>query len=133
MRNPTFIELHSSSVKKTYTDFNELKIFFPFFPLQLEDDFTDKTSDDEEDFEEEEPSVDEDEDEEERFLPGDPEDEISTATRAKQLAEHLKTKARKFLRDLGRILAISLLALAGMIQFTILPSQGSKTFHNKKY
>uniref|UniRef100_A0A3Q0SK86 Piezo type mechanosensitive ion channel component 1 (Er blood group) n=1 Tax=Amphilophus citrinellus TaxID=61819 RepID=A0A3Q0SK86_AMPCI len=53
------------------------------------------------------------EDEEERSLPGDA-DEVSTVTRAKQLAEQLKATARKILRDLGRILAISLLALAGI-------------------
>ncbi|KAM9345094.1 piezo-type mechanosensitive ion channel component 1 [Symphorus nematophorus] len=80
----------------------------------LEDDPTDNTTDDEaeEDGEEEEASG--DEDEEERSLPGDPEEEVSTATRAKQLAERLKATARKVLRDLGRILAIGLLALAGI-------------------
>ncbi|XP_071337705.1 piezo-type mechanosensitive ion channel component 1 isoform X3 [Trachinotus anak] len=78
----------------------------------LEDDPTDKTTDDEEDDEEDEqPSG--DDDDEEKSLPGDPE-EVSTATRAKQLAERLKATARKVLRDLGRILAISLLALAGI-------------------
>ena len=54
-----------------------------------------------------------DEDEEERSSPGDPDEEVSTATKAKQLAERLKATARRALRDLGRILAISLLALAG--------------------
>uniref|UniRef100_A0A3B4YJT9 Piezo type mechanosensitive ion channel component 1 (Er blood group) n=1 Tax=Seriola lalandi dorsalis TaxID=1841481 RepID=A0A3B4YJT9_SERLL len=54
------------------------------------------------------------EDDEERSLPCDPDEEVSTATRAKQLAERLKATARKVLRDLGRILAISLLALAGI-------------------
>uniref|UniRef100_A0A8C2ZBP9 Piezo type mechanosensitive ion channel component 1 (Er blood group) n=1 Tax=Cyclopterus lumpus TaxID=8103 RepID=A0A8C2ZBP9_CYCLU len=43
-----------------------------------------------------------------------PDEEVSTATRAKQLAERLKSKARKVLRDLGKILAIGLLALAGI-------------------
>lgn len=38
---------------------------------------------------------------------------VSPATRAKLLAVRLKQAARKILRDLGRILAISLLALAG--------------------
>nr|XP_046257127.1 piezo-type mechanosensitive ion channel component 1 isoform X2 [Scatophagus argus] len=78
----------------------------------LEDDPADETTDDEEHSEEEEASGDEDEGE--RSLPGDPEEEVSTATRAKQLAERLKATARKVLRDLGRILAISLLALAGI-------------------
>lgn len=64
-----------------------------------------------------------DEDEEERSLPGDPEEDVSTASRAKQLAERLKATAWKVLRDLGRILAISLLALAGKICLMILPSQ----------
>uniref|UniRef100_A0A671WIF6 Piezo type mechanosensitive ion channel component 1 (Er blood group) n=1 Tax=Sparus aurata TaxID=8175 RepID=A0A671WIF6_SPAAU len=67
---------------------------------------------------EEEASVDEDEDEdedeEERSLPRDPKEEVSTATRAKLLAERLKATALKGLRDLGRILAIGLLALAGI-------------------
>uniref|UniRef100_A0A3P9CR04 Piezo type mechanosensitive ion channel component 1 (Er blood group) n=1 Tax=Maylandia zebra TaxID=106582 RepID=A0A3P9CR04_9CICH len=53
------------------------------------------------------------EDEEERSLAGDA-DEVSTVTRAKQLAEQLKATAQKVLRDLGRILAISLLGLAGI-------------------
>uniref|UniRef100_A0A673C536 Piezo-type mechanosensitive ion channel component 1 n=1 Tax=Sphaeramia orbicularis TaxID=375764 RepID=A0A673C536_9TELE len=53
-------------------------------------------------------------DEEERSSPGDIDEEVSTATRAKQLAERLKVTARKALRDLGRILAIGLLALAGI-------------------
>uniref|UniRef100_UPI0037E95548 piezo-type mechanosensitive ion channel component 1 isoform X2 n=1 Tax=Semicossyphus pulcher TaxID=241346 RepID=UPI0037E95548 len=82
----------------------------------LEDDATDKTTDDEGD-EEKEEEVEEasgNEDEEERSLPGDPDEEVSTVTRAKQLAERLKATARKALRDLGRILAISLLALAGI-------------------
>jgi len=47
-------------------------------------------------------------------LQGDP-DEVSTATKAKQLAERLKVTARKVLGDLGRISAISLLGLAGKI------------------
>ncbi|XP_042289205.1 piezo-type mechanosensitive ion channel component 1 isoform X1 [Thunnus maccoyii] len=76
----------------------------------LEDDPADKTADDEEE------EASEDEDEEERSSPGDPDEEVSTATRAKQLAERLKATARKALRDLGRILAISLLALAGITQ-----------------
>ncbi|XP_070696812.1 piezo-type mechanosensitive ion channel component 1 [Pempheris klunzingeri] len=80
----------------------------------LEDYLADKTTDDEEEDEEEEASGDGDEDEDERSLPGDPDEEASTVTRAKQLAERLKTTACKVLRDLGRILAISLLALAGI-------------------
>ncbi|XP_038593397.1 piezo-type mechanosensitive ion channel component 1-like [Micropterus salmoides] len=81
----------------------------------LEGDPTDKTTDDEEEEEEEEEEeVSGDEDEEERSLTGEPDEEVSTATRAKQLAERLKATARKVLRDLGRILAVSLLALAGI-------------------
>lgn len=59
-----------------------------------------------------------DDEEEERSLPEDPEEAVSTATRAKQLAERLKAAARKVLRDLGRILAISLLAFAGESRVT---------------
>uniref|UniRef100_A0A671WPM8 Piezo type mechanosensitive ion channel component 1 (Er blood group) n=1 Tax=Sparus aurata TaxID=8175 RepID=A0A671WPM8_SPAAU len=85
----------------------------------LQDYLTDKTTDEEVEEEEEEASVDEDEDEdedeEERSLPRDPKEEVSTATRAKLLAERLKATALKGLRDLGRILAIGLLALAGRI------------------
>lgn len=66
-----------------------------------------------------------DEDEEERSLTGDHEEDVSTASRAKQLAERLKATAWKVLRDLGRISAISLLALAGKICLIILPSQVS--------
>ncbi|XP_053292137.1 piezo-type mechanosensitive ion channel component 1 isoform X1 [Pleuronectes platessa] len=96
----------------------------------LEDDSTDKTPDgdhddddddvdddekEEEEEEEEETSGDEDdEDDEGRSLPGYPDEEVSTATRAKQMAERLKVIVQKILRDLGRILAISLLALAGI-------------------
>ncbi|XP_029926105.1 piezo-type mechanosensitive ion channel component 1 isoform X2 [Myripristis murdjan] len=79
----------------------------------LEDEPTDG-QDEEEEEEENEEEESEDEDEEGRTSPNDPSEEISTATRAKQLAEHLKVKARKVLRDLGRILAISLLAVAGI-------------------
>ncbi|XP_039639627.1 piezo-type mechanosensitive ion channel component 1 isoform X3 [Perca fluviatilis] len=82
----------------------------------LEDDPTERNTDHEEEEtsgDEEVEKEDEDE-EEERSLPGDPDEEVSTATRAKQLADRLKAKARKVLRDLGRILAISLLALAGI-------------------
>nr|XP_043872731.1 piezo-type mechanosensitive ion channel component 1 [Solea senegalensis] len=88
----------------------------------LDNDSTDKLSDDDEDDdddEEEEVAVEEetsgDEEDEERSLPGDPdEEEVSTATRAKQMAERLKAMVRKVLRDLGRIVAIILLALAGI-------------------
>ncbi|XP_028278415.1 piezo-type mechanosensitive ion channel component 1 isoform X2 [Parambassis ranga] len=69
--------------------------------------------DDEENEEEEEATGDEDE-EEERSLPGDPDEEVSTATKAKLLAERMKATVRKVLRDLGRIVAICLLALAGI-------------------
>ncbi|XP_026164380.1 piezo-type mechanosensitive ion channel component 1 isoform X2 [Mastacembelus armatus] len=71
----------------------------------------DENDDDQEDDEEEEASGDEDE---ERKLTCDPDEEASTATRAKQLAERLKATVQKVLWDLGRILAISLLALAGI-------------------
>lgn len=72
----------------------------------------------------------EDEYKEEGSLHGDPEEEISTSTRAKQLAERLKATARKVLRDLGRVLAISLLALAGTICVTTFPSQVFTPFHS---
>ncbi|XP_068597023.1 piezo-type mechanosensitive ion channel component 1 [Brachionichthys hirsutus] len=78
----------------------------------LEDDPTDTDEEEDEEEEEEEPSG--GEDEEVPSLPGDAEEEVSTATKAKQLAERLKAAARKVLRDLGRILAVSLLALAGI-------------------
>ncbi|XP_046898435.1 piezo-type mechanosensitive ion channel component 1 isoform X1 [Hypomesus transpacificus] len=64
--------------------------------------------------EEEEEEGDEEGDEEGRSSPSDPEEEVSTAVRAKQLAERIQATARKVLRDLGRILAIILLALAGI-------------------
>uniref|UniRef100_G3NCT7 Piezo type mechanosensitive ion channel component 1 (Er blood group) n=1 Tax=Gasterosteus aculeatus aculeatus TaxID=481459 RepID=G3NCT7_GASAC len=64
--------------------------------------------------EDEEKEASEDEDGEESSLAGDPDEDVSTATRAKQLAERLKTKARKVLRDLWKMLAIGLLALAGI-------------------
>uniref|UniRef100_A0AAQ5YK59 Piezo-type mechanosensitive ion channel component n=1 Tax=Amphiprion ocellaris TaxID=80972 RepID=A0AAQ5YK59_AMPOC len=76
------------------------------------DDLTDRTTDDEEEDEEEEESG----DEEERSIPDYPDEEVSTATRAKQLAERLKVSAWKILRDLGRILAMCLLGLAGITQ-----------------
>uniref|UniRef100_A0A3Q3MFQ1 Piezo type mechanosensitive ion channel component 1 (Er blood group) n=1 Tax=Labrus bergylta TaxID=56723 RepID=A0A3Q3MFQ1_9LABR len=66
------------------------------------------------DVEEEEASEEEDEEEKERSLPGDPDEEVSPVTRAKQLAERLKATAPKVLRDMGRVLAVSLLALAGI-------------------
>ncbi|XP_035800616.2 piezo-type mechanosensitive ion channel component 1 isoform X2 [Amphiprion ocellaris] len=78
----------------------------------LDDDLTDRTTDDEEEDEEEEESG----DEEERSIPDYPDEEVSTATRAKQLAERLKVSAWKILRDLGRILAMCLLGLAGITQ-----------------
>ncbi|XP_047458745.1 piezo-type mechanosensitive ion channel component 1 isoform X2 [Mugil cephalus] len=76
-----------------------------------EDDEEEKLGDEDE---VEETSGDE-EDEEEMSLAGDLNEVVSTATRAKQLAERLKASARKVLQDLGRVLAISLLALAGII------------------
>ncbi|XP_077437796.1 piezo-type mechanosensitive ion channel component 1 isoform X2 [Vanacampus margaritifer] len=66
-------------------------------------------TDDEDEIEQES----EDEDEEGLF-PADTTQAFSTATLAKQLAEHLKTVVHKVLLDLGRIFAISLLALAGI-------------------
>uniref|UniRef100_A0A4W5N6C2 Piezo type mechanosensitive ion channel component 1 (Er blood group) n=1 Tax=Hucho hucho TaxID=62062 RepID=A0A4W5N6C2_9TELE len=51
-------------------------------------------------------------DEEGMSSPSDP--VVSAATRAKQLAARLRATAQKVLRDLGRILAITLLALAGI-------------------
>lgn len=101
----------------------------PLLP-QLEDDEDEDTAtvaDDEEEKEaedkegllgadgEEEDEDDEDDDDDEECLPlaDDGVEGVSPATRAKQLAVRLKQAARKVLRDLGRILAISLLALAG--------------------
>ncbi|XP_077352257.1 piezo-type mechanosensitive ion channel component 1 [Festucalex cinctus] len=55
----------------------------------------------------------EDEDEEGSYS-GDTTQAFSTATLAKQLAEHLKAVVHKVLLDLGRIFAMSLLALAGI-------------------
>uniref|UniRef100_A0A8C6L0N2 Piezo type mechanosensitive ion channel component 1 (Er blood group) n=1 Tax=Nothobranchius furzeri TaxID=105023 RepID=A0A8C6L0N2_NOTFU len=52
--------------------------------------------------------------EEEQGVSHDDPDEVSPATRAKQLAEHLKATARKVLCDLGRILTVVLLGLAGI-------------------
>lgn len=63
---------------------------------------------------EEDEEVVSDDDLQDRSAAEEQEEEVSTGTRAKQLAERLKTKACKVLRDLGRILAISLLALAGI-------------------
>lgn len=88
------------------------------FPPQLEDDSEEENTDEEEHEEDEEKEASEDEDGEESSLPGDPDEDVSTATRAKQLAERLKTKARKVLRDLWKMLAIGLLALAGRICVT---------------
>lgn len=64
--------------------------------------------------EEAEEELSEDEDHQDRSAAGDQDGEVSTGTRAKQLAERLKSTACRVLRDLGRILAISLLALAGI-------------------
>ncbi|XP_035771468.1 piezo-type mechanosensitive ion channel component 1-like [Neolamprologus brichardi] len=68
------------------------------------------------------------EDEEERSLAGDA-DEVSTVTRAKQLAEQLKATAQKVLRDLGRVLAIGLLGLAGRrgVVVTLLCERATRT------
>ncbi|XP_061647056.1 piezo-type mechanosensitive ion channel component 1 isoform X4 [Phyllopteryx taeniolatus] len=71
----------------------------------------DEGTDDENEIEDE--SEDEDEDEGGSF-PGDATHGLSTATLAKQLAERLKAVVHKVLLDLGRIFAISLLALAGI-------------------
>uniref|UniRef100_A0A8C5C7C5 Piezo type mechanosensitive ion channel component 1 (Er blood group) n=1 Tax=Gadus morhua TaxID=8049 RepID=A0A8C5C7C5_GADMO len=43
-----------------------------------------------------------------------PAEKVSTATRAKQLAQRLRTTAHEVLQDVGRILTICLLALAGI-------------------
>uniref|UniRef100_A0A3B3UIH2 Piezo type mechanosensitive ion channel component 1 (Er blood group) n=1 Tax=Poecilia latipinna TaxID=48699 RepID=A0A3B3UIH2_9TELE len=77
----------------------------------LEEESADTTTENGE--EEEESSVDEEVEEEERSSNGDP-DEVSTATRAKQLAEGLKVKVLKILRDLGRVMVVVLLGLAGI-------------------
>ncbi|CAN9500176.1 unnamed protein product [Ophioblennius macclurei] len=81
----------------------------------LEDESANQTADEiNEDAEEEASGEDRDDDEEHETYPGDLEEEVSPATRAKQLRERLKVSVRKVLRDLGRILAITLLALAGI-------------------
>ncbi|KAM9726355.1 piezo-type mechanosensitive ion channel component 1 isoform 2-T2 [Menidia menidia] len=72
----------------------------------------DPTEDPTDDDDAEEESID-DENEEDKSLPDDP-DEISTTTKAKQLAERLKAGVCRVLGDLGRIFAISLLGLAGI-------------------
>ncbi|XP_029688332.1 piezo-type mechanosensitive ion channel component 1 [Takifugu rubripes] len=71
----------------------------------------DDVNDDDHLEEEEDTASDKDE---ERTLHWDSEEEVSTVTRAKQLAEQFKATAWKVLWDLRRILAISLLALAGI-------------------
>ncbi|KAK6294666.1 hypothetical protein J4Q44_G00354960, partial [Coregonus suidteri] len=64
---------------------------------------------------EEEEEEEEEGDEEGMSSPSDAGDAVaSAATRAKQLAARLRATAQKVLRDLGRILAITLLALAGI-------------------
>ncbi|XP_045545024.1 piezo-type mechanosensitive ion channel component 1 isoform X2 [Salmo salar] len=70
-------------------------------------DSTQGTEDESETKEEEEEG-----DEEGMSSPSDP--VVSAATRAKQLAARLRATAQKVLRDLGRVLAITLLALAGI-------------------
>ena len=42
-------------------------------------------------------------------------EKVSTATRAKQLAQRLRITAQEVLQDVGRILTVCLLALAGKI------------------
>ncbi|XP_029962928.1 piezo-type mechanosensitive ion channel component 1 isoform X3 [Salarias fasciatus] len=81
-------------------------------PDEVEEDAEEASGDDDEDDEDVE-DVEDVEDEDETY-PGDLEEEVSAATRAKQLRERLKASARKVLRDLGRVLAVSLLALAGI-------------------
>lgn len=88
--------------------------------LQLGDPSDSTLTDDEDDAEEEQYEEEEEEDtssdkDEETTFPGDSEEEVSTVTRAKQMAERLKATAWKVLWDLRRILAISFLALAGKI------------------
>ncbi|KAL6101427.1 piezo1 [Pungitius sinensis] len=78
------------------------------------EDYSEEENTEEEAEEDEDKEASEDEEEGEGSLPGDPDEDVSTATRAKQLAERLKTKARKVLRDLWKVLAIGLLALAGI-------------------
>ncbi|XP_072772689.1 piezo-type mechanosensitive ion channel component 1 [Nerophis lumbriciformis] len=71
------------------------------------------TTDDDATEDEDEKEESEDEDEVGSFH-GDHTQEFSTTSLAKQLAERLKAEVRKVLLDLGRIFAISLLALAGI-------------------
>ncbi|XP_071237733.1 piezo-type mechanosensitive ion channel component 1-like isoform X1 [Salvelinus alpinus] len=78
--------------------------------LSIASDSTQGTEDESETKEGEEEE--EEGDEEGMSSPSDP--VVSAATRAKQLAARLRATAQKVLRDLGRILAITLLALAGI-------------------
>ncbi|XP_038124016.1 piezo-type mechanosensitive ion channel component 1 isoform X2 [Cyprinodon tularosa] len=71
----------------------------------LEEDSADTTTENEEELS--------DDEEEERSSNGSP-DEVSTATRAKLLAEGLKVKVLKVLRDLGRVMVVLLLGVAGI-------------------
>ncbi|XP_015242628.1 PREDICTED: piezo-type mechanosensitive ion channel component 1 [Cyprinodon variegatus] len=71
----------------------------------LEEDSADTTTENEEELS--------DDEEEERSSNGSP-DEVSTATKAKLLAEGLKVKVLKVLRDLGRVMVVLLLGVAGI-------------------
>ncbi|MEQ2201312.1 hypothetical protein XENOCAPTIV_010641, partial [Xenoophorus captivus] len=96
----------------------------------LEEDSADATTEngvDEESLVDEE---EEEEEEEERSSNGDPY-EVSAATRAKQVAEGLKVKMLKILRDLGRVMVVILLGLAGKDWLTMLLFQVMSQFLSK--
>ncbi|MEQ2285031.1 hypothetical protein AMECASPLE_027711 [Ameca splendens] len=96
----------------------------------LEEDSADATTEngvDEESLVDEE---EEEEEEEERSSNGDPY-EVSAATRAKQVAEGLKVKMLKSLRDLGRVMVVILLGLAGKDWLTMLLFQVMSQFLSK--
>ncbi|KAG7468581.1 hypothetical protein MATL_G00144490 [Megalops atlanticus] len=79
-------------------------------PNQAKDEGSEPAGEEEEEEDEEE----EEGEEEGRSSPSEPEGDLSPATRAALLAARLRVTAQRFLRDLGRVLAITLLGLAGI-------------------
>ncbi|XP_057703388.1 piezo-type mechanosensitive ion channel component 1 isoform X1 [Corythoichthys intestinalis] len=73
------------------------------------------TLEDEETDDEDETEQESEEEDDQRSFPSGITQELATATLTKELAEHLKAVIHKVLQDLGKILAIILLALAGII------------------
>uniref|UniRef100_A0A8C8I0Q3 Piezo-type mechanosensitive ion channel component n=1 Tax=Oncorhynchus tshawytscha TaxID=74940 RepID=A0A8C8I0Q3_ONCTS len=96
--------LNKGSIFKSMNSIYEYLFTFGscFGSFQTEDESETKEGEEEE----------EEGDEEGMSSPSDP--VVSAATRAKHLAARLRATAQKVLRDLGRILAITLLALAGI-------------------